>query len=86
MCLTVISIIVIYLYCTSVTTATVIAWADTLSSFYPETSKRSLEEMAAYFGETVLVDTDLDTEHKAIKQSAPAEKARDEMERAERIA
>jgi len=35
-----------------------------LNSFYPETSKRSLEEMAAYFGETVLIETDLDTEHK----------------------
>jgi membrane protein implicated in regulation of membrane protease activity len=39
-CLTVISIVVIYF-------------------FYPETKQRSLEEMAAYFGETVLVETDL---------------------------
>lgn len=37
-CLTVISIIVIYF-------------------FYPETKRRSLEELAAYFGETVMVDT-----------------------------
>lgn len=37
MCLTVISIIVVYF-------------------FYPETKKKSLEELAAYFGETVITD------------------------------
>jgi hypothetical protein len=37
MCLTVISIVVIYF-------------------FYPETKQRSLEELAAYFGETVIND------------------------------
>ena len=40
MCLTVISIIVIYFY-------------------YPETKKRTLEELAVFFGETVVTETDL---------------------------
>ena len=40
MCLTVITIIVIYFY-------------------YPETKQRTLEEMAAFFGETVVIETDL---------------------------
>ncbi|KAK3724876.1 hypothetical protein LTR37_000924 [Vermiconidia calcicola] len=40
MCLTVITIVVIYFV-------------------YPETNQKSLEELAAYFGETVIMDTDL---------------------------
>ncbi|KAK5174382.1 uncharacterized protein LTR77_001462 [Saxophila tyrrhenica] len=45
---------------------------------YPETSKRSLEELAVYFGETVVVDTDLDPEHKL------GEKAGNDVKHSER--
>jgi hypothetical protein len=40
MCLTVVTIVVIYFY-------------------YPETKKRTLEELAGFFGETVVTETDL---------------------------
>lgn len=55
MCLTVVSIVVIYF-------------------FYPETKRRSLEELAAYFGETVLVETDL-THDKTAGEIGVAEKS-----------
>jgi hypothetical protein len=42
--------------------------------------------MAAYFGETVLVDTDLDTEHKGGRHAAGVEKAHDDVEHSEQVA
>lgn len=45
MCLTVVSIVVIYFY-------------------YPETKKKTLEELAVFFGETVVIETDLATPNK----------------------
>lgn len=49
--------------------------------FYPETNQRSLEELAAYFGETVLVETDLNQD-KAAGETGGAEKSA--VERSER--
>jgi hypothetical protein len=72
---------------TSLNTPTLDRLADQcwLSSFYPETKKRSLEEMAAYFGETVLIDTDLNTEHKAAPDAALREKGSTGAQHSEQI-
>jgi hypothetical protein len=66
MCLTVISIIVIYF-------------------FYPETKKRSLEELAAYFGETVISDPVAALEKLENHSDMLPEKTGDRVQHAERM-
>ena len=67
MCLTVVSIVVIYF-------------------FYPETKQKSLEELAAYFGETVISDPVAALEKSENHDESLAEdKAGDRVQHAERM-
>ena len=65
MCLTVITIIVIYFY-------------------YPETKKRSLEEVASYFDETVVTDATYDKSGRG-NGARPSEKDGDNVGHAEQM-